>query len=1239
MTPEPRAAVTPSPHPLDAEPDPHLLALVANRTHHAVTITDARGHIRWVNAAFAHITGYTLAEVVGRRPGEVLQGPGTDPATVAFMSARIAAGEGFRTEVLNYHKSGAAYWLDLEVQPVRDAAGALTHFISVEQDITERRRTEQALRESEERLAEAQRIAHIGSWFWSPDAGRVWWSDESYRVFGVDPATFTPSRDAFMALIHPDDRDRVRAETDRVFAGANSYAHDARFVRPDGSVVWVHSRGVPNRDATGRLLWIEGTNQDITERKAAEEKLAGVRALQAAILDSTAVCVISADFQGTVATFNRTAELELGYTAEELVGRHTPALWHDPEEVAARAAALTAELGRPVAAGFEAFIARAATGRPDTNRWTYIRKDGTRFPVELTVTALRDPTGRVTGYLGVAANITHRLEQELALEELAARLAVQNAVLEEQARLTTLQAEVGLALNRDLPLPDVLRECCDAIRRNTDAAFVRAWTLNEAEHVLELQASVGIYEHLDGAHARVPVGKFKIGRIAEARAPHLTNDVQNDPLVDGAWARREGLVAFAGHPLVCEGQVVGVLALFARRPLSGGTLATLQVAADAMAMGIGRKRAEALLRDQERRHRATVESALDCIISVDRHGRVTEFNPAAERTFGFARVEALGQLLSELILPPDARSPHEAGIERYLRTGESTMLGTRLTGLTARRKDGTVVPIELSIVPTDVGGEVAFTAFCRDVTAEQAAEAKRREAEGELQRAKEAAEEAARVQSQFLANMSHELRTPVAAIVGYAEILLDPRLGTDDRVRAAQTIIRSGRHLTALINDVLDLGKMEAGRMELERTGCRLRRLVVEAVGQAEVAAREKPLDLALAPVGRVPAVFTTDPTRLRQILDNLLSNAVKFTPAGKRVELRVRLDCASGPPARLVFEVEDQGIGIPPDKLARLFQPFTQADASTTRRYGGTGLGLSICRKLARLLGGDITVRSTPGAGSCFVLTLPVEPDDMADLMDEQEFTEASRSIAPTDTPVPTLRGRVLIAEDTPTIQAIMRYFLERAGLTVEVVDNGRAAVTRALAGEFDVILMDMQMPELDGYAATSVLRQKGYTRAIIALTAHAMAGDEEKCLRAGCNAYLTKPVSPDRLARAVGKHIPSRSWATKFDAIRRVPPPVAPAPPTPQANDRLAKLTADYARGLGARIQAVRAALEGGDAGAVAQLAHKLRGSAGMFGFTSVSEAAGHVEDGCRGGLSRADLGRLVADLEAVCDAALRS
>ncbi|MCU0705098.1 MAG: ATP-binding protein, partial [Fimbriiglobus sp.] len=711
----------------------------------------------------------------------------------------------------------------------------------------------------------------------------------------------------------------------------------------------------------------------------------------------------------------------------------------------------------------------------------------------------------------------------LSLADLVDLARRQAEALEEHQRLGHLRTDLWAALNQPGPLADTLRTSASVIHRHTAAHFVRIWTLNDAERVLELEASVGRYTHTDGRHARIPVGQFKIGRIADTRTPHHTDDVLNDPAVDHTWAAAEGLVAFAGHPLVSGERTLGVLAMFSRRPISAAVQNTLAVSADAIASTIHRVRTQRAAGEAEARHRAIVDSALDCILSIDREGRVVEFNPAAERTFGYTRAEVLGCPLDDLILPPAHRGAHRAGIARYLRTGQSDLLCRRLVGLPAIRKDGAEFPVELTVVPTELGGALVFTAFLRDITAQQAAEVERRAAEEELMRAKAAAEEANRAKSHFLANMSHEFRTPMAAVVGYADMLHDPRLTVGDRVRATQAIARNGRHLITLINDVLDLAKIESGHLEVEALPFRLGRVVDEAVSVGEVAAAERGVELVVTPVGPLPRTVTSDPTRVRQVLDNLISNAVKFSHRGGRVEVRLRADDASEP--RLVVEVEDHGIGIPPEVLARLFHPFTQADASTTRKYGGTGLGLSICRRLMHVLGGELSVRSEPEVGSCFTATLPLSPTDLADLVDPADAAVESRLATPLRK-APRLTGQVLLVDDNADNRTILRFVLESAGLQVTTADDGREAVERATEREFDVILMDMQMPVLDGYAATSHLRQMGYGRSIVALTAHAMRGDEEKCLLVGCNAYLTKPVDTDRLLAEVARQIPSRSW-----------------------------------------------------------------------------------------------------------------
>jgi signal transduction histidine kinase/DNA-binding NarL/FixJ family response regulator len=634
------------------------------------------------------------------------------------------------------------------------------------------------------------------------------------------------------------------------------------------------------------------------------------------------------------------------------------------------------------------------------------------------------------------------------------------------------------------------------------------------------------------------------------------------------------------------------------------------------------------------------------VLELDVKGIISFLNEAWREQLGYPVASSIGQPVTTFIVPDRVSSlvrllqsqevgPSEQCVELPFRhASRGTIWFEFSTRKMADRWLGTLICTDRL--------RTNNAELIRDVAQEQEAADRRRETEFQLQKAKEAAEEAYRTKSQFLANMSHELRTPMSAIIGYSEMLLDPRLDVDERVRAIQILLKSGRHLAALINDILDLSKIEAGQLNPERVPCRLWRTVVESLSVAGVGAREKELHLEFVPTGQLPRVVTTDPTRLRQILDNLLSNAVKFSTAGKRVEIRLRLEHDRPSSPRILLEVEDQGIGIPAEVIPRLFQPFTQADPSTTRRFGGTGLGLSICKRLAEYLGGSIAVRSTVGVGTCFTVTLPVAATDMTDLLDEEEFTRESQLVKSPETETTRLKGRVLLAEDTLVNQTILKYFLERAGLTVEIADNGRVAVEKAMATEFDVILMDMQMPELDGYAATSMLRQKGYSRSIVALTAHAMAGDEEKCLRAGCNAYLTKPIEADRLLKAVARQMPSRSWVVKLADTRRLrptpDPSPLPVPPPPVVSQNINRSSLDtlkiaYRRSLPEKARGLSEALRTGDVPGLTSLAHRLRGSAGMYGLPQLSETASRLEEACRAGQTPAQLAEVFEELSTQC------
>jgi signal transduction histidine kinase/DNA-binding NarL/FixJ family response regulator len=409
------------------------------------------------------------------------------------------------------------------------------------------------------------------------------------------------------------------------------------------------------------------------------------------------------------------------------------------------------------------------------------------------------------------------------------------------------------------------------------------------------------------------------------------------------------------------------------------------------------------------------------------------------------------------------------------------------------------------------------------------------QANQEVEKQRAAAENANQAKSHFLANMSHEIRTPLTAILGCGEELLDDRMTDAEREQSVEMIFRNGRHLLELVNDILDLSKIEADRLDVEAQPISPVSIAADVLAALKGRAAQKNIDLRIRSFSAIPEWIQSDPTRLRQILMNLVGNAIKFTESGA-VEIVMGLvdehgEAVTAEQARfmeeghLKFDVTDTGIGITPNDIERLFQPFTQADGATTRRFGGTGLGLTISRKLSRLLGGDISVSSCPGEGSTFTATILT--GRLSDVRMLEELDEAVETVGSVGRPPivsTTLSARVLLVDDAPDNRLLVSRFLERCHAIVETAVDGREAVTRAMNAwrdrtPFDVILMDMQMPVLDGCGATRELRAAGYDGPIVALTANTLTNDLQRCLDAGCNTYATKPIDRESLIRTIAQ------------------------------------------------------------------------------------------------------------------------
>jgi len=629
------------------------------------------------------------------------------------------------------------------------------------------------------------------------------------------------------------------------------------------------------------------------------------------------------------------------------------------------------------------------------------------------------------------------------------------------------------------------------------------------------------------------------------------------------------------------------------------------------------------LRNQSRILESVLSSMGDGVVVADTGGNLLVFNPTAERILHKGRSDTRPEEwtehyhlyladtitpypIDELPLVRAIRGESSDAVEMYVRPQDSRDgVWINLNGRPLRGADGGLL-----------GGVVVF----RDVTA-----AKR--SEEMLHNAKRAAEAANTSKTAFLANMSHEIRTPLSSILGFSE-LLRRGVGTpEERNVYLDTISSSGRHLSALIDDVLDLSKIEAGRMEFERVQCSPHQIMTEVLSVLRVRAQQKALSLEGRWMSGVPETILTDPARLRQLLMNLVGNAIKFTEQGS-VTLVSSVD-REGPEPRLSIEVRDTGIGIPPDRIEGVFNPFEQADSSITRRFGGTGLGLAISRHIAQGLGGEIQIESTPHSGSTFRVRLETGPlEGVRFLSDPPTEALVSAPAAGAAESGFDLSGlRVLLVEDGQSNQQLISLVLEQAGAEVTCAGNGREGVTSATRSQFDLILMDMQMPVMDGYTATECLRNLGYELPIIALTAHAMRGDREKCLAAGCSGYLTKPINIDELLRTVASMArqPHEQPQADNPAVKRPSngSPSAAGPLTSTLsvdNPRFRPIIESFIDRLRHNLATMQSAADGRDWKTVAELAHWLHGSGGTVGFGCFTDPARRLEQHAKGQQSEA-------------------
>jgi PAS domain S-box-containing protein len=719
-------------------------------------------------------------------------------------------------------------------------------------------------------------------------------------------------------------------------------------------------------------------------------------------------------------------------------------------------------------------------------------KDGTIYWMDATIVPFKDGAGRIIQFVAIRTDITARKATEAALQKAKADAdAAHQAKSDFLANVVGSMIDMLLVVTPDGHIAEVNEATCNLLGFREDelvgqpVKMLFADTADMARGIIPSDAM--IEDVMD-----VQAGLFcQIASVSDAANIEKSLRARN-------------------------GEVVRVLmSRSVMRDDDGRVKGTVCIAQDITA--------STRLQAERERFNRVIERSLNEVYIFDSNTlRFVDVNYGARKNLGYTIAELRN--MTPLGIKPGFTVESFAKLVEPLRdrTQQRVQFDT-----VHRRKDGSKYPVEIHLQLLGDDSPV-FVAIVLDRTERKAAEA-------QLLEAKAAAECANAAKTEFLANMSHEIRTPMTAILGFSENMLDGDQSDDERLSCIHTIRRNGEYLLGIINDILDLSKIESGKMTVECRDTQPCQIVAEVASLMRVRADANGIQLKIEYIGAIPQTIQSDPTRLRQILINLVGNAIKFTESGSVRLVTSFVDGAdptqTDPPnePHMQFDVIDSGRGMTAAQVSKLFQPFVQADTSTTREFGGTGLGLTISKRFATLLGGDISVTdSKVGAGSTFRTTVAIGPTrGLRFLKDPLTATTVSDSTTTIPKgPESNFQGiRMLLAEDNPTNQVLVAGILKKLGATVHVVKDGQLALDAAMSASdqgqpFDVILMDMQMPILDGYQATMKLRRRGYTRPIIALTAHAMASDRDKCINAGCDDYATKPINRRELIQTIRRH-----------------------------------------------------------------------------------------------------------------------
>jgi PAS domain S-box-containing protein len=849
--------------------------------------------------------------------------------------------------------------------------------------------------------------------------------------------------------------------------------YELTYIRKDGSRFPAVVSVTALRDDLGGIIGYLLIGTDNTARKQAEEALLKAGALQAAIFNSANFSSIATDAKGVIQIFNVGAERMLGYSAIEVVDKITPADISDPKEVIARAEALSLQLATPITPGFEALVFKASRGIEDIYELTYIRKDGSRFPAVVSVTALRDDLGGIIGYLLIGTDNTARKQAEEALLKAG---ALQTAIF-NSANFSSIATDAkGVIQIFNVGAERMLGYAAiEVVDKITPADISDPREVIARAKALSLQLATPI---TPGFEALV----FKASRGIEDiyELTYIRKDGSRFPAVVSVTALRDDLGGIIGYLLI-------------------GTDNTARKQVEAEQQQLDQR-----LRDQQFYTRSLIESNIDALMTTDPRGIITDVNKQMEALTGCTRDELIGAPFKNYFTD---REWAEAAIKRVLSEGKVTDYE-----LTARARDGkeTVVSYNATTFHDRDRKLQGVFAAARDVTDRKRFESTLQKNNVELERASAAAEKANLSKSDFLSSMSHELRSPLNAILGFAQLInSDSPPPTASQTASIDQILQAGWYLLDLINEILDLAQIESGKLALSLEPTSLADVMLECQAMIEPQAQKRGIRMTF-PQFDVSYFVHADRTRLKQVLINLLSNAIKYNQANGTVVV----DCCLSTPERTRVSVRDTGPGLPPDKLLQLFQPFNRLGQDRSVEEG-TGIGLVMSKRLVELMGGEIGAESTVGFGSVFWFELNSTADPLLGVDTEQPVAIAQAQVRH-DAPLSTV---LYVEDNTANLKLVAQLFARRPDFRLLTATDGNLGIRLARANQPDVILMDINLPGIGGIEALKILREDAATAHIpvVALSANAMPRDIEKGLHAGFFRYLTKPIILNELMNTI--------------------------------------------------------------------------------------------------------------------------